>query len=594
MVSVFLAFAHSQQAPLSYLEEEDKNLFTILYKDSTLNGYQLIRESYADAEIINTRFNAAQGGVAIFHYSGHAGQNSLLIDDKNIHASGIAQHLKKSVDSGALKLVVLNGCSTKGQVEYLFDLGVPAVIATHAPVGDQSACEFAKRFYWNLVEGFMTIEHAFTDALVNAQNATGVDLQLKSKKTRGIQYLPELAVDQPLWELFSKDPLDVKLNPLPRRPQPVASDFKANEKLRDTLFTTLLAAGNSEIERLDKLKNEIFVENADIDNAIVNVLPMPIGEHLRKLFCDTDDPEGADKISLNRIAQICRVHSTTMELLSHVIISQLWEYKATSLTGSLVDMLTGHFSLSSEERVKFNYRQFLLPILNQLNRDPLVNYFISEMRDFERKLLPGEPFSIACDFLSEINSQRIDKTIHIDSIPSVCAAALDKLCDVLKELGFLHRYHLTSVQAISVFKYRHEAKPFYNHSVVKLMRVGGSEKVLYELNNCLSCQGVVLIKEDLKRKYRDQRIFTAEHEVGFLNLSPFLVDVSAFENGSKSRIVSFDIYNEDKDKYVYKDVCRPDSERDKIDVAMANVYQSVKSEMDYYRKEILSPIIKRP
>src|SRR5690606_11730636 len=275
-----------------------------------------------------------------------------------------------------------------------------------------------------------------------------------------------------------------------------------------------------------------------------------------------------------------RVYSTTMALLSHAIISQVRGSNASSLTISLVDMLTDHFSLSSAERVKFTYRQFLLPILNQLNTDPLVNYFISEMRDFERKLLPGEPFSIACDFLSEINSQRIDKTIHIDSIPSVCVAALDKLCDVLKELGFLHRYHLTSVQAISVFKYRHEAKPFYNHSVVKLMRVGGSEKVLYELNNCLSCQGVVLIKEDLKRKYRDQRIFTAEHEVGFLNLSPFLVDVSAFENGSKSRIVSFDIYNEDKDKYVYKDICRPDSERDKIDVATANVYQSVKSEMD--------------
>lgn len=93
--------------------------------------------------------------LVLFHYGGHATGATLLLSDQEANsleanAEGLAR-LLGSIPS--LKLVFLNACSTKDQVQLLFKHGVKAVIATSKPVEDKMAVDLADRFYQNLAAG---------------------------------------------------------------------------------------------------------------------------------------------------------------------------------------------------------------------------------------------------------------------------------------------------------------------------------------------------------------------------------------------------------------------------------------------------------
>ncbi|MES2651979.1 MAG: CHAT domain-containing protein [Bacteroidota bacterium] len=581
--NIFLAFANSLHSPLPSLTREDNELLNVLLSESIKNDYLIIRESNAQAQIINDRFYSIGEMTAVFHYSGHAGSDLILLDDQEIEAQGLAQMLAARAGNGVLKLVVLNGCSTVGQVKLLLELGVPAVIATHAKVNDMKAADFSINFYKNLAAD-RSILQAYEAAIQSVMLVNPINVN-HHEQIRGVDYLAAMQSDEPLWGLFYSAMEAVSINPLPRKQNAyneAVNKFEVNALLRTTLRNALKSA--DAIIKLNELSKTEFVTQDEIDHAIVNVLPMPIGEHLRKLFCSTNMENGYDQLSTERVKQLCRVYSTTMNLLSCIVISQLWDEGLPNLPSDLKKLLIQHFHLTSEEREKFDYCSFLLNILSFLDTQPNRQYFIAEMGGFKSNLLPGTVFSEACAYFLNLNSFRVENKLLSDSTATYCEKGEEALSEVFKTLNFLHNYHLTSVQSISIWKYRHERDPSYDHSVVKLMRVGGSEKILYKLKQCLSCQGVVLINGKLDYM-PDNRIYRAEGEIHFLNLSPFMVDTSAFENGTKSKIVMFDeMYS---DSYSYKDVCKPDSARDNILVESKNLFKSVKLEMDYYRQEIL-------
>ena len=77
---------------------------------------------------------------------GHADGDRLLLQSafESAPAYGLATLLGQQ---RGLKLVFLNGCSTRPHVKRLLDAGVPAVIATARPIDDAVAAEFAAAFY---------------------------------------------------------------------------------------------------------------------------------------------------------------------------------------------------------------------------------------------------------------------------------------------------------------------------------------------------------------------------------------------------------------------------------------------------------------
>lgn len=601
---IFIAFANSQEHPLPTLTREEHGVYKILV-NSNKESFTIHRESNATLEKINEYLGVFVERISVFLYSGHAGKDSLLLTGMEANSNGIAYQLSASAKKGYLKLVVLNGCSTAGQVKRLLEAGVPAIAATNAPVDDKSATEFSLRFFENLFEKRMTIRHAFSDALGPAQTATRQDLGHPEKPARHINYVNELADNTPLWELFCKDPEAIDINPIPIRPaQPAITNFEPNERLTRTLFDTLYNDGNQVIKKLKEEEEETGDFNIyTIRKTLLQVLPYPVATNLRKLLCPFDDTEGYDKITSRRLSQIGEVFHIVMEFLGIIMIAQLWEMKLRNIAGQIPDdlvrMLHRYFYLNSRERETFDYLSFIHSLrqyFDTLNDNNGVTYFVEELerlRDFSKE---GQQFASACSFLAFIRKQTRTENIAEQEIFDACIEAEINLCYFFEKLGFLHRYTLTSIQQIDILKYRHDKAARFNHQVIKLMDVETMQHHFYVMPVFLDNNGVVLIKQGLQKDEKKKKHFTAE-SLDFLNLSPFVVDPNAFKRNTESSKLArsylcfFQQYRKSERAYFYKNVKLLEEDIFKVyeegDEKDQEKSEAVRLQFDAFRKLIL-------
>lgn len=216
---LFLAFANSQKNPLPTLSLEEDGVYSMLVERQKQGQFLIHRDSYSNLAKINKYLGHFQDDLTLFLYSGHAGETTLLLGEEKANAKGIALQLKKSARKGKLKMVILNGCSTGGQVTQLLEVGVPVVIATNASVNDRSATEFSLRFFYCLLEKRMTIKDAFEEAIGPAQTATERDLKAEIISRDIFEENPPKK-EIPLWGLFYNDKQVLNTNPIPESTPP--------------------------------------------------------------------------------------------------------------------------------------------------------------------------------------------------------------------------------------------------------------------------------------------------------------------------------------------------------------------------------------
>jgi len=158
---IFFAYANQQDHYLQNLVAEEssiRNLLSALHDFNFIEFFSMGSTSMDDLFQNATRF---RDRLAIFHYSGHAGDTMLELVDGEANAKGFSKLLGQQE---ALKLVFLNGCSTKAQVAQLQAEGVPAVIATSSAIDDTLAKDFAIQFYRSLANRG-TIGQSFEEAV---------------------------------------------------------------------------------------------------------------------------------------------------------------------------------------------------------------------------------------------------------------------------------------------------------------------------------------------------------------------------------------------------------------------------------------------
>lgn len=165
----FLTFANNSSRPLLNLEKESKAIRRVLSLFQSGQQIQIHPEDFATIDDIAHFLMEHKNGVALFHYGGHAGSQHLILRDQSANADGIAHLLAQQ---SQLKLVFLNGCSTREQVRLLLELGIPAVIATSVPIDDPGAAEFAGDFYKAAASGH-NIREAFKIAAAIVQTRRG-------------------------------------------------------------------------------------------------------------------------------------------------------------------------------------------------------------------------------------------------------------------------------------------------------------------------------------------------------------------------------------------------------------------------------------
>lgn len=193
---IFLAFADyrtNDQLHLRELGQEQDGIVEVLQKAEKAGLCEIIQLTSATVDRIQEIFADSTNPITIFHYGGHANGYELMLR-KSAYAKGLAEFLGEQPH---LKLVFLNGCSSKGHVEALHKNGVPLVVATSQSIDDTIARELAVSFYSYLGKG-KSIEASFKQ-YDQKHRIKGTDYRavyLKGRRTRGINEFP--------WKLYCK------------------------------------------------------------------------------------------------------------------------------------------------------------------------------------------------------------------------------------------------------------------------------------------------------------------------------------------------------------------------------------------------------
>ncbi|MBT8115981.1 MAG: CHAT domain-containing protein [Arenicella sp.] len=157
---VYLAFANALDDHLAKLKEESREIFKSLHGLQKDNKIWVHREESSQVDELYEDLMAYDQDIVIFHYGGHADGSMLQLEGGAGAAGGLASLLGQQKN---LKLVFLNGCATKDQVNLLHRAGVPAVIATAVKINDSKATIFSTAFYKSLAKG-NSIEDSFNSA----------------------------------------------------------------------------------------------------------------------------------------------------------------------------------------------------------------------------------------------------------------------------------------------------------------------------------------------------------------------------------------------------------------------------------------------
>ncbi len=199
---LFFAFSNSKTEDLRYLPIEKEGIRSALEEAQDNGLCKVIFRYNATFDDIVKVFQKFKDQIAVFHFSGHANDYALFLENDfgnniTIYAKGFSGYLG---DQKGLQLVFLNGCATQQQSLLLHDNGVPVVISTSDKVDDSMATETGIRFYQQLGKGdSIVVAYHKTISLLKSQGWQG------EITVRGLwAEKKQIKSSTPLWELEAK------------------------------------------------------------------------------------------------------------------------------------------------------------------------------------------------------------------------------------------------------------------------------------------------------------------------------------------------------------------------------------------------------
>lgn len=202
---VFTAFANPE-GDLVNLTKEQNGIQDALRTLNAKGNIKHISRTDTDLEDYFDFLQDLKNQIRIFHFAGHADSEGLSLQNGPTFFESLAEELVHR-NKESLVLAFLNGCSTFAHVQTLFDLGVPAVIATSALIDDTLAGELAIRFYKNLAGGD-SIKEAYRSAatFVKGNNTAFRFRNLGAIQTwRTIAYREKVPVSDFPWGLYVRE-----------------------------------------------------------------------------------------------------------------------------------------------------------------------------------------------------------------------------------------------------------------------------------------------------------------------------------------------------------------------------------------------------
>jgi hypothetical protein len=460
--------------------------------------------------------------------------------------------------------VLLNGCSTRGQVSLLLEKGVPAVIATAAPVADEKARRFAARLFQALAE-----RNSLGEAIELASAATQTEAALAFQRKLVVDEqddLPEIGAS--LWGVYYRDEAALGYK-LPESVRPVSA-FQPNEKLIEALWEVLPATEKAKAEHPQEAASPFqkrnMIKSVAISflkkrEAVLNNFPSPVSVQLSKLFSpSTKDREAFDHFNERRLRQMDRTFQFLIEMLLYTLLAQLWEYAIAhpglKLARPQTEEIERFLRLAPPQRAVYEYRQPIRAVADILEAEvaPTEGFFLREFPEVRELVYEDERFLAAYFFLITLRQQLSQRQrLGQEEAAQLCVTAEEALAELFGLTGFICRYAVYTIQNIDVLKFRHTGEPAFLHDINYLadLSAGRVERFQHKDHAILDNRSVLLFERDAD-----------SDELKGLNLSPFIIDASAFDEkpGDIAKIHFFHHYDPARKAYCYRDVLYPHEE----------------------------------
>ena len=555
MAQIFLAFANSRSSPLPTLTQEEETIYAYLSKRYAEGHFTLHRDNAATLESVSEYLIRFRETVQVFHFSGHAERDALILQDQEADSEGIAELLGQCPN---LQLIVLNGCSTVGQVEQLLTLpNQPAVIATHAPVEDYSATRFSQRFYQALCEQYAELPEAFDLALAAAKlNKAEAINAARGRKSR-----KDSPQEAPVWELFlPEEQLLLQHWKLPMQAAVEQEDILPNQYLIEGLLESL-APYDSDVKAVQKpipIAGIPGVKQKSPErkkkNAILKCLPFPISVHLQKLLAkrraSMEGHDFYDEFGLKRFKQLLYTYNTVIELPSFVLLSQIWDALADQQSLRLkphqIQLIKDYCHAPYQERLRLQY----FPLLQELGhclKQHQIPFFVPELKNLA---LEEDPDFYNAFSALEIKKKQLAQNRNYSDRELVreCIETEEKLSIVLNKLSFLAAYSLVSVRNIDVLRNRQVRNPSYLHRLVRLVQHFSDDPMeeVELLEDFLDNASILLMKKE-----------SLSDDSSFLNLTPFVIDENAYVEKAEDHKL-FYFHQLQAEHYYFKHIYKPE------------------------------------
>jgi hypothetical protein len=583
---ILLAFSNDHEKYLPDIVEEQKAIKSLLLDHADKNYLHVRDIQRASTEELFYLINRYHNQVVLLHYAGHADGEGLQLE-KEIgivqvaNAKGIAGLLGTQQK---LKLVFLNGCATRGQVQVLLDKGVPAVIATSVKVNDDQAKQFATQFYQALVNG-QTLRDAFLKAkafLETGQSppaiadiGRGPDMEAMLKKDKKLPWGVYFKAGEEgilNWRLPAESSYQLDFStegPAKHSHQLINSVIVDStlKAIRASTFVKELARKiHKERNAGDKNRKPTDAEKKD---AIIRSFLAPVSVHLRTLFSHGLSEKQDEK----RLRQLLTTYQRSMEMFTFILLSDIWDAThkkegALHLNDDEKMQLQAFWGLNEFTCDAFDYFHLLCTLLQLAKRNGITFYF-SQLSDYK------ENWSQLALFTQAHNHFQLIKTALEEDIPSrliepYCIASEQHLTHLLCEWHYMINYKMAVVKNIEVQKIKNLPPPTFKHVLVELDNnyndIGRKDR-WQNLTDATDMESVLLYKNTLSEN---------------LNLSPFILDENALNREFNSKIYFFS--HQTTEGLVYKWI---EYEEDTLLVHQKN-YPAIIRQFEKARQEILN------
>lgn len=528
-----ITFANPNQ-DLLYLEMEKEAIDRIINEKNQEEKYKIVScKSRNDvAFFLGNDLNRER--LVFFYYSGHASSEFLITEEEISDMRGVASLLSRCRN---LKLIILNGCSTEGQIKTLSDAFknsgclLPTIIATSAPIDDKKASEFAITFITQFFIYGRVIKTAFEIAIETIQtNPENRNLTLN-------RFLPEMLnkeSQEEIWGLFPELDAEQTQTTLSNIISDfIPNDYIPNEPLFRTLIEEVLKPLSKEINDKFEADGGVLINTSSYKPLVYKKFPFPISKRLQRLDSsesNADTKNGSETVFYNkpdlyRMLEIYRTYKTIIDLLFSIVQAELYnlicqekncisEFQSKQIIDAYTNKIINNEVFTTSTGLHF-WVSMLNPMKSQL--------FIAEIPNS----LDSDFFRICAFFENIGNSKRQFSNKEAQGLTEY---AEFKLCNLFKKIAFLSQYKLTSVENIFLNRRRHSTVK-YDHQIFHLQGDEGilprrmSEKMDIFLDN----SSIIIYKEN--NNFQDSL---------FLNLSPFLIDDKLFEDkATMSNIIAF-------------------------------------------------------